>query len=57
MKKIFNLLLAMLAIVGVACTPDSGENAGNNGGGNGAPSSPFVISVTNITSTDRKSVV
>ena len=51
MKKIFNLLLAMLAIVGVACTPDSGENAGNNGGGNGASSSPFVISVTNITST------
>ena len=51
MKKIFNLLLAMHAIVGVACTPDSGENAGNNGGGNGAPSSPFVISVTNITST------
>ena len=50
MKKIFNLLLAMLAIVGVACTPDGGDNGGNgNGNGNGGASASYVIDVTNIT--------
>lgn len=54
MKKIFNLLLAMLAIVGVACTPDGGENGGNgNGNGNGnngGSEASYVINVTGITS-------
>jgi hypothetical protein len=30
MKKLLNLLLAMLAVVGVACTPDNGDDAENN---------------------------
>ena len=53
MKKIFNLLLAMLAIVGVACTPDGGDNGGNgngNGNNNGGASASYVIDVTGITS-------
>ena len=52
MKKIFNLLLAMFAIVGVACTPDGGENGGNgNGNGNnGGSEASYVINVTGITS-------
>jgi hypothetical protein len=30
MKKLFNLLIAMLAVVGVACTPNNGDDADNN---------------------------
>jgi hypothetical protein len=45
MKKIFNFMLAMLAVCGVACTPNNG-----NGNGNGDTALSFVISVTNITS-------
>ena len=47
MKKLFNLLLAMLAIVGVACTPDNN----NNDGGGDAPSLTFVVDITDITTT------
>ena len=43
MRSFFNLLLAMLAIVGLACTP-------NNGDGNDDKEPPFAINVTNITS-------
>ncbi len=54
MKKIFNILLAMLAIVGVACTPDNGESAennnnNNNNGGGEVPTTTFTIDVTDIT--------
>lgn len=43
MKKIFNLMLALLAIVGLACTPNSGV-------GDEGKALSFAISVTNITS-------
>lgn len=44
MKKLLNLLLAMLAIVGVACTPNNEEG----GGENNPTKTSFVISVTDI---------
>ena len=43
MKKIFNILLAMLALVSVACTPDNGDEGGNN-------STTFTIEVSEIAS-------
>jgi hypothetical protein len=43
MKKIFNLLLAMLALVSVACTPDNGDEGGNN-------STTFTIEVSKTAS-------
>jgi hypothetical protein len=43
MKKIFNLLLAMLALVSVACTPDNGGEGGNN-------SNTFTIEASEIAS-------
>ena len=58
MKKIFNFMLAMLAVCGVACTPNNGDGTGDNNGGNdngngngnGDTALSFVIKVTNITS-------
>ena len=46
MKKLLNLLLAILAIFGVACAPDNGDN--NNGGGD-APQMTFTIDITDVT--------
>ena len=43
MKKIFNLMLAMLTVVGVACTPSEGTEGENN-----PTKASFVIDVTNI---------
>ncbi len=58
MKKIFNFMLAMLAVCGVACDQLGGllnggiSNGGNgNGNGNGGTTTSFVIDVTNITAT------
>lgn len=43
MKKIFNLLLAMLTVCGIACTPEQNEVEHNN--------TKFTINVSDITST------
>lgn len=64
MKKIFNFLIAMLAVCGVACDQLGGllnggisnggneDNGGNgNGNGNSGTTTSFVIDVTNITAT------
>ena len=44
MKKIFNLLLAMLTVCNIACTPEQNEAEGDN-------TTKFTIGVTDITST------
>lgn len=44
MKKIFNLLLAMLTICGIACSPEQNEEALDN-------TTKFTINVSEITST------
>ena len=49
MKRIFNLLLAMLAILGVACTPNNGGGNENNNGGGEAPTMTFAIDIADIT--------
>lgn len=55
MKKIFNLLLAALAIFGVACNPDNnGEN--NNGGGSGS-NLTLRLELGNVTSTSASIVI
>ena len=59
MKKLFNLLLAMLAIVGVACSPFNEGNGEGNGNGNGENNDPtpaltFTIQLSNITSSSVK---
>lgn len=54
MKKLFNLLIAMLAVVGVACNPDNGNENNNN---NSQPSLTFTIELSNITSTSVKMTV
>lgn len=57
MKKLFNLLLAMLTIVGVACTPNNEEGAENNNGSNNGPSdNTFVLEVVNICVTDATAI-
>ncbi len=56
MKKLFNLLLAMLAIVGVACTPNNEEGNGDENNGPNTPLS-FTIQLSNITSTSVKMAV
>ena len=53
MKKLLNLLLAMLAVVGVACTPNNEEGNGNENNGPNAPLS-FTIQLSNITSSSVK---
>ena len=52
MKKIFNFMLAMLAVVGVACTPNSGDGTGENN--DPTPALTFTIQLSNITSTSIK---
>ena len=54
MKKIFNLLIAMLAIFGVACNPDN--NGGNNNGGGNNKKLTLKLELGNVTST-RASIV
>ena len=56
MKKIFNFLLAMLAVCGIACTPNNEE--GNGGENNDpTPALTFTIQLSNITSTSVKMAV
>ncbi|MBQ5647842.1 MAG: hypothetical protein IIV16_01815 [Alistipes sp.] len=58
MKKFFNLLLAALAVVSVACTPNNEEGAENNNGNNNGPSdNTFVLNVVNIWATDATAIV
>lgn len=52
MKKIFNFMLAIAAIVGVACTPNNEGNGGENNGPK--PALTFTIQLSNITSTSVK---
>ncbi len=52
MKKLLNLLLAMFAIVGVACTPNNEGNGGENN--DPKPALTFTIQLSNITSTSVK---
>ncbi len=57
MKKLFNLLLAMLAIVGVACSPfneGNGEGNGNGENNDPTPALTFTIQLSNITSSSVK---
>ena len=53
MKKLLNLLLAMFAVCGIACTPNNEEG---NGGENNGPNAPlsFTIQLSNITSSSVK---
>ena len=56
MKKFLKLMVAMLAVCGIACVPENnGGNGGNdnggNNGGNNTPSNTFVISVSDISTT------
>ena len=55
MKKIFNFLLAMLAVCGIACTPNSGDGTGENN--DPTPALTFTIQLSNITSTSVKMAV
>ncbi len=48
MKKLLNLLLAIAAIVGVACTPNNEGNGGENNGPK--PALTFTVQLSNITS-------
>lgn len=52
MKKLLNLLLAMLAVVGVACTPNNEGNGGENG--DPKPALTFTIQLSNISSASVK---
>ena len=54
MKKLLNLLIAVLAIFGVACNPDN--NGGNNNGGGSNKKLTLRIELGNVTST-RASIV
>ena len=52
MKRLLNLLLAILAVVGIACTPNNEGNGGENG--DPKPALTFTIQLSNITSTSVK---
>jgi hypothetical protein len=54
MKKLLNLLLAVLAIFGVACNPNNGEN--NNGGGDGSKLT-LRIEISSVTATNASILV
>ena len=54
MKKLLNLLIAVLTIFGVACNPDN--NGGNNNGGGSNKKLTLRIELGNVTST-RASIV